>query len=102
MLCLSPTIDVERFRRLRHLTKADGLLVLGVAVGPAPVTAARRVWDQAELDELLEGWELQDATLIQRRETSSWVRREGRIADLDPAVDTVAMLSATKRPTSSR
>lgn len=102
VLCLSSTIEIEQLQRLRHLLKAAGLLVLCVAVGPTPVTAARRVYDQAELDELLEGWELQDATLIQRRETTSWVRREGRIADLDPTVDTVAMLSATKRPSSSR
>jgi hypothetical protein len=102
VLCLSPAIDVEQFQRLRHLTKTDGLLVLCVAVGPAPVTAARRVFDQAELDDLLEGWELQDATLAQRHETSWWTRVEGRIADLDPAVDTVAMVTAAKRPLSPR
>lgn len=102
VLCLSPVIDVEQLRRLRHLTKPDGVLVIGVAVGPAPVTAARRVYDQAELDEFLDGLELQDTTLVQRRETSSWARVEGRIADLDPAADTVAMVTATKRPLSRR
>jgi hypothetical protein len=100
VLCLSSTIEVEQFRRLRHITKKAGLLVLCAAVGPTAVTAARRVYDQAELDELLDGWEPQDATLIQRREASSWTRVGGRIADLDPAVDTVAMVTATKRPLS--
>jgi hypothetical protein len=100
VLCLSPTIEVEQLRRLRHLTKTAGMLVLCVGVGPAPVTAARSVYDQAKLDEFLEGWEPQDATLIQRRDTSSWTRVEARIADLDPAADTVAMVTATKRPLS--
>lgn len=102
VLCLSSTIEVEQFRRLGHVAKSDGLLILCVAVGPVPVTAARRVYDQAELDELLESWETQDATLIQRRDTSSWARVDGRIADLDPAADTVAMVTATKRPLSTR
>ena len=35
VLCLSPTIEVERLRSLRHLTRTGGLLVLCVAVGPA-------------------------------------------------------------------
>jgi hypothetical protein len=102
VLCLSPTIEVEQLRRLRHLTKDAGLLVVGLAVGPAPVAAARRVFDQAELDDFLEGWEPQDVTLIQRRDAGSWARAEGRIADLDPKVDTVAMVTATKRPQSTR
>lgn len=102
VVCLSPTVDVEQLRRLRNLTKAVGLLVLGAAVGPRPVTEARRVYDQEGLDVLLEGWEPQDVTLIQRREGSSWTRIEGRIADLDPTVDTVAMVTAAKRPLSTR
>lgn len=97
VLCLSTSIDEEQLRLLHHLTKAGGMLVLNVAVGPRPVTEGRRVYDQSELDELLEGWQPADVTLVQRREPSSWTNTDGPIADLDPAVETVAMVTATKR-----
>lgn len=95
VVCLSTSIDEERLQLLRHLTKAGGVLVFGAAVGPRPET--RRVYDQAGLDELLEGWEPTDVTLVQRREPSSWTNTDGPIADLDPTVETVAMVTATKR-----
>jgi hypothetical protein len=97
VLCLSRTINDEQLRRLRHLTKAGGTLVLSVAVGPRPVTETRRIYDQPGLDDLLEGWEPTNVTLVQRREASSWTNTNGPIADLDPAVETVAMVTATKR-----
>jgi hypothetical protein len=102
VVCLSLTADIEQLRRLHQLTKTGGLMVFGAAVGPRPVTEARRVYDQAGLDVVLEGWEPQDVTLVQRREGNSWERIEGPIADLDPTVDTVAMVTAAKRPLSTR
>jgi hypothetical protein len=97
VLCLSLSADAELRRRLRHLTRDGGVLVLGAAVGPAPVDGAQRVYDQAGLDELLEDWEPADVTLVQRREPGSWARVDGGIADLDPTHETVAMVTATKR-----
>jgi hypothetical protein len=96
-VCLSKSVDDEQLRRLRHLTKAGGTLVLGVAVGPRPVTEARRVYDQAGLDDLLDGWEPADVTLVQRHEASLWANTIGPIAELDPTAETVAMVTATKR-----
>lgn len=97
VLCLSLTADAEVRRRLRHLTKNGGLLVLGAAVGAVPVDGAERVYDQAGLDDLLEDWEPTDVTLVQRREPGSWAATERRIEDLDAADVTVAMVTATKR-----
>jgi hypothetical protein len=97
VLCLSTSIDEERLRLLGHLTKDGGILILSAAVGPRPVTETGRVYDQAGLDELLEGWEPADVTLVQRREPSSWTNTAGPIADLGPTVETVAMVTATKR-----
>jgi SAM-dependent methyltransferase len=97
VLWLSTSIDEERLRLLGHLTKDGGILILSAAVGPRPVTETGRVYDQAGLDELLEGWEPADVTLVQRREPSSWTNTAGRIADLDLTVETVAMVTATKR-----
>jgi hypothetical protein len=97
-LYLSRTIDSDQLRLLRHLTKAGGTLVLSAAVGPRPLTEARPVFDQDALDDLLEGWQLEDVTLIQRRDSTSWSRIDGPIADLSPTGETVAMVTATKRP----
>jgi hypothetical protein len=98
VLCLSLTADAELRRQLHHLTKDGGLLVLGAAVGPAPVDGAQRVYDEAGLDELLESWERTDVTLVQRREPGSWQPVDGRIGDLDGGDQTVAIVTATKRP----
>jgi hypothetical protein len=97
VLCLSLTANAELRRQLQHLTRDGGLLVLAAAVGPAPVVAARRVYDKAGLDELLEDWERTDVLLVQRREPGSWSPVEGQIGDLDAADETVAMVTATKR-----
>lgn len=99
VLCLSLTADADLRKRLWHLTKDGGLLVLGAAVGPAAIDGVRPVYDQAGLDELLEDWEAADVTLIQRREPGAWGRVDGAISDLDAAEETVAMVTATKRPT---
>jgi hypothetical protein len=96
VLWLSTNIDEKRLRLLRHLTKAGGILVLAAAVGPRPTTEMH-VHDEAGLDELLDGWESTDVTLVQQREPGSWTRTHGPIADLDPAVETVAMVTAAKR-----
>jgi hypothetical protein len=97
VLCLSTAVDEERLRLLGHLTKARGLLILSAPVGPRPVTETGHVYDQAGLERLLEDWELMDVTLVQRREPTSWSSVDGPIADLDPAVETMALVTATKR-----
>jgi hypothetical protein len=97
VLCLSTSIDKDRLRLLRHLTKAGGILVLSVAVGPQSVTETGRVYAEKELDEFLEGWKPTDVTLVQRDEPSSWRKTDGPIAKLDPKLETVAMVTAMKR-----
>lgn len=97
VLYLATRIDTERLKLLGWLTKDGGLLVLGAAVGPRSVSETGRVYDQAGLDELLEGWKPVDVTLVRRREPGSWTSIEGPIADLDPTAETVAMVTATKR-----
>jgi hypothetical protein len=97
VLCLSTAVDEERLRLLGHLTKARGLLILSAPVGPRPVTETGHVYDQAGLEGLLEDWERVDVTLVQRREPTSWTRVDGPIADLDPVIETMALVTATKR-----
>jgi hypothetical protein len=97
VFCLSLTANADLHRRLRHLTSDGGLLVLAAAVGPAPVDGAQHVYDQTELDDLLEHWERADFTLVQRREPGLWRAIEAQPDDLEATDETVAMMTATKR-----
>jgi hypothetical protein len=96
VLCLS-SLAPERLELLGRLTRDGGLLILSAPVGPRRVTETGHVFDQAGLDELLEGWEPADVTLVRQREPGSWTSTDGPIAELDPAVETVALVTATKR-----
>jgi hypothetical protein len=89
VVCLGAVHDADRRRRLRHLTEGGGLLVLAVPVGSP---------DEAGLEDLLSGWERTDMTLVERRSGSSWAKVGGTIRDVDPNAETIALITATKRP----
>jgi 2-polyprenyl-3-methyl-5-hydroxy-6-metoxy-1,4-benzoquinol methylase len=90
-------VDLEAMKRIRDLTRAEGLLVLTTAVGRASsINESGRVYDRAGLDELLEGWEVVDCTLVQRRDATNWTTIDEPIEDLKPKAETVAMVTATK------
>jgi 2-polyprenyl-3-methyl-5-hydroxy-6-metoxy-1,4-benzoquinol methylase len=88
--------DLEAMKRLRELTRPDGLLVLTTAVGRASVSERGRVYDRKGLDELLAGWEVSDLMLVQRRDATTWDTIDSPIEDLAPDAETVAMITATK------
>ena len=89
-------VDLEAMRRIHALTKTGGLLVLTTAVGAKSSSEPSRVYDREGLDELLADWEVEDLTLVQRRNATSWETVDEQIEDLDPETDTVAMVTATK------
>jgi SAM-dependent methyltransferase len=89
-------LDLEAMKRIRELTRPDGVLVLTTAVGPAAVGERGRVYDREGLDELLDGWKVTDLTLVQRRDSTSWVTIDEPIEDLKREAETVAMITATK------
>jgi hypothetical protein len=89
-------LDLEAMRRIRELTRANGVLVLTTAVGQASVGKRGRVYDRDGLDELVDGWEVADRTLVQRRDATNWIAIDELIEDLDPEAETVAMITATK------
>jgi hypothetical protein len=82
IVCLTVVDSPDRRKRLRHLTESGGLLVLAAAD-----------YDQAGLDELLEGWERKDVRLVERRAGDAWAP----VDDLDPQAESVALVTATKR-----
>jgi SAM-dependent methyltransferase len=89
-------LDLEAMRRIRELTRPDGVLVLTTAVGQESVGEGGRVYDREGLNELLNGWEVADLTLVQRRDATKWVTIDEPIEDLEPEAETVAMITATK------
>jgi Methyltransferase domain len=89
-------LDLEAMKRMRELTRPDGVFVLTTAVGQASVGEGRRVYDREGLDELLDGWEVADLTLVQRRDATNWVTINEPVEDLEPEAETVAMITATK------
>ena len=86
-------------KRMHELTRPGGVLVLTTAVGGASSNESHRIYDREGLDELLAGWEVEDITLVQRRDATSWMTVDEPIADLDPETETVAMVTATKTTT---
>lgn len=89
-------LDLQAMKRIHEVTKPGGLLVLTTAVGRATSDDSSRVYDREGLDELLAGWEVEDLTLVQRRDATTWVTVDEQIANLDPESETVAMVTAGK------
>jgi SAM-dependent methyltransferase len=89
-------VDLDAMKRIRELTRPGGLLVLTTPVGEATGNGRGRVYDRAGLDDLLEGWEVADLTLVQRRDSTTWAAIDTPIEDLEPDAETVAMITATK------
>jgi Methyltransferase domain len=93
--------DFEAMERIRELTRPGGVLVLTTAVGKgaADPDGFSRVYDRERLDELLQGWEIDDLTLVQRQDETTWKTLDEQIEHLDPGAETVAMITAIKIPT---
>ena len=65
--------DLAALARLRGWLRDDGLLVLTVPFGRASVSDFQRVYDEAGLARLLEGWEVVDRRTAVRRSATAWV-----------------------------
>jgi hypothetical protein len=67
-----PRLDVDALRRLHDLVRPHGLLVLTVPYGERSVDAFQRVYDDAGLDELLAGWDVQERVTAGRLDRTTW------------------------------
>ncbi len=82
--------DVQALQQLRGL--ADRL-ILTVPFGPeAEVAGFERIYDEAGLAELLDGWEVEQRLVVERLDRLSWERSDA------PEGRAVAMVTARSKP----
>lgn len=72
--------DHAAMRRIYELTEPGGLLVLTAPIGRAGVDELQRTYDQAGLMALLDGWRVEDLTVVRRQDRKTWI-----LADEDGA-----------------
>jgi 2-polyprenyl-3-methyl-5-hydroxy-6-metoxy-1,4-benzoquinol methylase len=88
-------VDVRAMRKLHQLTKSGGLLVLTTPFGVASIDELQRTYDRVGLDRLLEGWSVQDFTVLRRLDDFTW---DVAPSDYSPVAgdDCVAMVTARR------
>jgi Caenorhabditis protein of unknown function, DUF268 len=87
-----PRGDIDALRRLRELVRPGGLLVLTVPFGERSVDAFQRVYDDAGLDELLDGWETVERVTAGRLDRTTW-----QVGALSREGHGVALVAARRR-----
>jgi SAM-dependent methyltransferase len=84
--------DLLAMRQIRASTAPGGVLLLTTPFGEATTDSFTRVYDQADLDELLEGWSVEDFTIVRRENSTTW------LIDEDPSIgdgaERVALVTA--------
>ena len=85
--------DVAAMARLRELTRPGGTLVLTVPYGHAQVDEVQRIYDARGLQALLDGWDVQDRTIVRQVDQRTWAPGE-------PDGDRGVALVTAVRPTS--
>lgn len=87
--------DIAAMKRMRELVKPGGLLVLTTRFGNAGEDDLQRTYDRAGLDELLEGWQVDELTILRRDGDTSWSLADGS-ADADDGHEKVALVTASR------
>jgi len=82
--------DAAALERIGSLLRTEGLLVLTAPYGEAVDGKGARVYDRARLDELLAGWNVDDLTVVRRRNAITWSPGN------DNDVEAVALVTARK------
>jgi cyclopropane fatty-acyl-phospholipid synthase-like methyltransferase len=87
--------DFAAMKRMRDLVKPGGLLVLTTRFGTAGEDEFQRTYDRLALEQLLEGWQVEELTVLRRDGETSWSVADGS-ADADDGVEKVALVTATR------
>jgi len=70
--------DALALARMHALTRPGGLLILTVPYGRASADETQRGYERADLERLLEDWEIEDLTIARRQDALTWCVDEGR------------------------
>jgi SAM-dependent methyltransferase len=87
-----PDADRRAVERLGDLLSPGGRLVLTVPFGRAAIDDVQRTYDDAGLDALLAGWEIESREVVRQRDARTWVA-DGEVA---PEARAVAMVTAIR------
>jgi len=82
--------DVAALARLGELIADDGLLVLTTPYGRPRDGEAARVYNRAQLEELLADWRVEDLTVVERLDDTTWAPRD------EPRGEGVALVTARR------
>jgi hypothetical protein len=85
--------DRELINRVGELLTDDGVLVLTTPYGPAGVDTFQRVYDNASLNRLLDGWEVEERREMTRHDDLVWMP-----ATADDDQGTVGVVMVVARP----
>jgi SAM-dependent methyltransferase len=85
--------DLAAMARIRELTRPGGILVLTIPFGRATLSGAERRYDRPALDELLDGWEVDDLAFARQSRPTIWLVDERVVGD---DVDCVALVTARR------
>jgi methyltransferase family protein len=88
--------DLDAMKRLHELAAPDALLVLTVPFGTASGNGFQRSYDRRGLEQLLEGWEIEDLALLRRRDELTWVATD--VPRRAAKGEAVALVTARRRP----
>jgi SAM-dependent methyltransferase len=86
--------DVEAVRRMGELLAPGGRLVLTVPIGEPSVDDFQRVYDLAGVRALVDGWELEDLSVVRQVDRVTWER--GDPADEEDRRRGVALVTARR------
>jgi 2-polyprenyl-3-methyl-5-hydroxy-6-metoxy-1,4-benzoquinol methylase len=89
----APDADLAAMRHIRELLRPGGVLALTTPFGTAEVQEHQRVYDRAGLGRLLDGFEVDDLTILRHTEPTVW-----QVADGDVGRDEGVALVTARRP----
>jgi SAM-dependent methyltransferase len=91
--------DLAAMRRMHELVVPGGILVLTVPVGRAATSKNERTYDRERLDTLLEGWDVEDLTVVRQEDPTTWrAIEDGEPWEHDGQTRHVALVTARRRP----
>jgi Caenorhabditis protein of unknown function, DUF268 len=91
--------DSAAMKRMQELVVPQGLLVLTVPVGRAETGENERTYDRVALEALLEGWDVEDLTVVRQEDPTTWrTVEEGDAWEQDGETRHVALVTARRKP----